>query len=338
MPFFIPIVGYFSPTTRFYGPIRFGYLEHSHHFAQAYKIFLDSWVVTLIVLPFPGLTFALLVAIAGLSVAAWVRLSFSYRKELRDVSSQVAKHTWRAKAAAAAAQQEASGFRHYEDQMIQAATTARRDAVLAKAVRFTDFFDCATRAWAALGQVTQPAETAVARAGELIAAAADVQEVDKPDEDDEGGESLTERLAQYLQETAEQARGKANEVVSQLKVAQAAVTRSEAAAAQDQRARAAADTNAAAALSVAQQLTRRSAALLASEAQTARLAHEVSTLAGQALSAAQGGEMARARHIASEAKTVADAADVELSNVRAARAAALSDLMQWLQSSRSGRN
>ncbi|KAJ2979876.1 hypothetical protein NQ176_g2987 [Zarea fungicola] len=121
LPFFILIVGYFSPTTRFYGPIRFGYLEHSHHFAQAYKIFLDGWVVTLIVLPFPGLTFALLVGIAGLSAAAWVRLSFAYRKELRDISSQLAKHTVRAKAAAAAAQQEASGFQHYEDQMIQAA-------------------------------------------------------------------------------------------------------------------------------------------------------------------------------------------------------------------------
>lgn len=87
---------------------------------------------------------------------------------------------------------------------------------------------------------------------------------------------------------------------------------------------------------MARNISNKAAGLLVAKTAAESHADEVSVLAGQALSAAQGGEMARARQIANKAKTVADAADAALVVVRAARAGALEDLLQWLESSRSG--
>lgn len=221
--------------------------------------------------------------------------------------------------------------------MIQAATSARRDAVLANAIRITDFFDCASRAWATLGQVTQPAEDAVVRAEELIEAATGAEEADKPDgSDDEFGESHTQKLARYLRQTADLAESKATDVVAQLRVAQENVRSSRTAAQQDAWARAAAENNAAASVDVILRLSARAPELHRAEAAAVKGAEEVSRLSAQALSAARGGEMARARHIAAQSKTAADGIETSLKSVRELKDGALGDLLRWLQSSRKG--
>ncbi|KAF5717829.1 hypothetical protein FGLOB1_1937 [Fusarium globosum] len=332
-------MGYFSPTTRFYGPIRFGYLEYSQHFTQAYNVLIDWFVVfamLAIFLPLPWLSFAFGTGVTAFCVMAWVRLVLLYRTSLRAIASEVAMDAGRARAAKAAAYDEACSFSRYEDQVMQAAGSARRDAVLSNAVRVTDFFDCTARAWSALGQVRQPAQTAAEKADFLVGAAADVLDTDMPDGDEETGESRLDPQAQELQENADEALRRAKDVVTQLEVAQEAIDRSNAANAQDRKARASAETNAMAAIQVARNISSKAAGLLVAKTAAERYADEVSVLAGQALSAAQGGEMARARQIADKAKTSADAAEAELVIVRAARAEALEDLLQWLESSRSG--
>lgn len=125
-----------------------------------------------------------------------------------------------------------TSFSRYEDQVMQAAASARRDAVLSNAPIVTDFFDCTTRAWSALGKVRQPAQKAADNADFLMGAAADVLDTDMPDEDAETGESKLEPQAQELQENAEEALKMAKDVVSQLEVAQEAIDRSNAANAQ----------------------------------------------------------------------------------------------------------
>ncbi|KAI8649363.1 hypothetical protein NCS56_01484400 [Fusarium sp. Ph1] len=322
----------FAPVTKIYGPLRFCYLEH----AQTYWILLNWWSLTAVfiffsptLLPFFGF------GLVGVSVGTWVYIYYAYQEQLRTISNQVTQEISRAKVSAAAAQQYGVSARQYEQEMLTAAASARRDAVLANTVRLSDFFDVASRAWSALGETTAPAEDAIIKAHRLVDAASACEEAEKPD-GQKKGDAQTERLARYLRQTAESAQERAREAVALLRAAQSAVRASENATRQDAVARRNAEYSAEHAAGTAKTISEKIAGLPDPELAAAKGAEDVTRLGEQANAAALNGELKTARELVESAKTAADGVETSTQTVRDGLESVQKSLQQWLQSSRKG--
>ncbi|KAF4458486.1 hypothetical protein FALBO_14779 [Fusarium albosuccineum] len=322
----------FAPVNKVYGPLRFCYLEH----AQTYWLLLNWWSLTAIfiffsptLLPFFGF------GLVGVSIGTWIYIYYAYQEQLRTISDQVSQETSRAKVAATATRGYGSAARQYEEQMLTAAAAARRDAVLANTVRITDYFDCAARAWSALGEVTAPAEDVIVKARRVVDAAIACEEAEKPD-DKKKGDNQTERLARYLRQSAETAHDRAREALALLRAAQSTVRGSENATRQDAVARRNAEYSAEHAAGIAKALSEKITGLPDAELAAAKGAEEVARLAEQATAAAVSGEMKSAKELTEAAKTAADGVETSAQSVREGQDAAQKCLQQWLQSGRKG--
>jgi hypothetical protein len=172
----ISAVGLFMPTTKLHGPLRFGYLESGRQLHQVYD-HVSPWLLSagafLYLFPavtglfFPGslltLTSSLLAPILSLSVAGfgfattwYIRTYRAYVVEVAELGVSSAAVVLDATTAASHAQVLVRSTRGYEKQLLDMVAVARRDSALAQSLHATDFFDCATAAWSALRQVTDP--------------------------------------------------------------------------------------------------------------------------------------------------------------------------------------
>ncbi|KAK0510855.1 hypothetical protein JMJ35_006407 [Cladonia borealis] len=310
--FAIAVVGYFSPTTKFVGPVRFGYLRHAAHLSNIYRLLLDYWSVyaALFLVFSPAILPSASLGLGAMSAAAWIHVYREYVGQRAAVAEAVAKYTARASLAASAAQEDAAVGGRYEAQLAAAATAARHGALQAHLVRSTDFFDSAATAWAAMGSVTQTAQDAVTEADGLIDAANQVVAAEKPDEDnnDNEGESRTTVLAETLLGTAQDTLDKANDVVNKLHLAQEAIDRSLKADKVNQTWRRAAKTNAEEAAKAVKTLAKAVKYWPNIALSAASAAADTQAFADQALAAATEGEMEKAWKLAESAKTSADEA------------------------------
>ncbi|OAA59174.1 hypothetical protein SPI_06376 [Niveomyces insectorum RCEF 264] len=325
----ITVVGFFAPTAKFVGPVRFAYLHHATHLTTVCQALLDWWGYAALVLVFlPIVLPAAGLGLGALLLAAAIHVYREYNARRAAVAEAVAKCVASAALSAAAAQDDAKAGPRLEAQLISAATTARHEAVRALLVQSTDFFDSAATAWAAVGSATQPAEDAVDKAQSLLDAANEAAGSEKPDEDDE--DSRTELLGQYLAEAAQAALDESHKVVDKLRTAQEAISRSQAAAAENQRARVAVDANATSAVQALSQLAAvvRTWPGMAFEAAAAAAATQ--GFADRALSAATAGEMAEAWVLVDSAKAAAADAKTQMDSLRAAVGNGQQSLLSWL--------
>ena len=295
----VAVIGFFSPTAKFCGPLRFGYLEYAQYFVQIYKILLSWWLYAAFFLlsfpPFFGF------GIICMSVAAWFYIYREYCKQVQEINDRAAKAVSRATLAVAYAREYVTVASKYQKQMLDVVAVTRRDVLLTKTVKITDFFDCAAHAWAALGRVTAPANDVTTAARKVVEAAMDAEDSEKPDE--EAGR--TEELVKYLLEKAEAAVMDAEGVEKQLKVAQEAVESSENAQREITWARSKAMSNARDATIAANELAGKIAGSSVTLFSAAEGADDVKRLAEQATAAAIWGEMESARAHAAAAATAA---------------------------------
>ncbi|KAJ4264265.1 hypothetical protein NW762_005460 [Fusarium torreyae] len=321
---------FFAPVSKIYGPLRFCYLEH----AQTYWLVLNWWSLTAI-LPFfsPTLLPIFGIGLVSISVGTWVHVYFAYREKVRAITQSVGESVARAQAAAEASRDYGVIARRYEEQMANSAAAARRDAVLSNTVRITDFFDCAARAWSALGEATAPAEDAIIKARRVIDAATACEEAEKPDDKKK---AENERLARYLRQSAESAHDRARETVALLRAAQASVRTSENATRQDAVARRNAEYTAENASNAAKAVSETVAGLQDPEREAAWASGAASRRAEEAIAMATNGEMAEAQKCAEAARTASLAAEESAKTVREGMDAAQRGLQGWLQSSRKG--
>ncbi|KAF4956137.1 hypothetical protein FSARC_11667 [Fusarium sarcochroum] len=324
------IAYFFAPVSKIYGPLRFCYLEH----AQTYWLVINWWSLTAI-LPFfsPTLLPIFGFGLVSISVGTWVHIYFVYREKVRTITESVAEAVARAKAAAEAARDYGVTARRYEEQMVNAAAAARRDAVLANTVRITDFFDCAARAWSALGEATAPAEDAIIKARRVIDAAIACEEAEKPDDKKK---AENERLARYLRQSAESAHDRARETIALLRAAQASVRASENATRQDAVARRNAEYTAENASNAAKAVSETVAGLQEPEREAAWASGAASRRAEEAIAMATNGEMAEAQKSVEAAQAASMAAEESAKTVREGMDTAQRGLQGWLQSSRKG--
>ncbi|KAL2678981.1 hypothetical protein Neosp_009735 [[Neocosmospora] mangrovei] len=336
----VATVGSFAPTSKFYGPVRFGYFEYSKFFVPASRFIAHSWVYVSVflffspwLLPFGGL------GLGATLLVAWVYTYRQYRKQRQAISNDVSQKISRTQRAVAALRECVTAARGYEQEMLRGAGSMREIAVKANAVRVSDFFDVAAEAWASLEQVTQPVRAAEESAQKLVSAAENVEAADKPgeDEDDEEGDGgELQDLAKYVAEQAEDAREKAGQVIARLEIAQQAIRASENAVKYDSQARTDAESNASRAAAAARSLGTKVANLLTKEFEAAKGSDEVSSLAEQAVAAATDGMMAKARELCSSAGAEADKVDALRTESRQLIDLAQGDLLTWLESSRRG--
>ncbi|KAI9768167.1 MAG: hypothetical protein M1840_004997 [Geoglossum simile] len=288
-------VGFLAPISKFYGPLRFGYHKYSRDFIQTYKILLSWWVYAAF---FPIVFTFLSVGLICMSAGAWFTVYREYRAQLQSIADQAAVAVSTAMRAEAHTQGCALAARQYETQMLDTLAVARRDALRAQSTEVTDFFDCAARSWAALGQVAAPAAEVTRRAREVVDAAMDVDDTEKPDKQ-------TGELAKFLVARAKDAIAAAEGVESQLRVAQEAVRQSEEAKMQRDRVREAAAANAREAAVVAARLASGIAGSSKALLSAANSLEKAKRFAEKATGAAAEGEMESAQGFADNAKEAA---------------------------------
>jgi hypothetical protein len=324
----IAVVGFFSPTAKFVGPVRFGYIQYAAHLSSIYRLLLDWWVYTAlflvfspVVLPPAGL------GLGAMSVAAWIHVYREYVKQRAAVAEVVAEYAAMASLAASAAQEDAAAAGRFEAQLAAAATAARHDALQVQLIRSTDFFDSAAEAWAAMGTVTQPAEDAAEKAQNLMDAADQAAGTEKPDEE----VGHTEMLGRYLSEAAQATLDEAREVVTKLHSAQEAVQRSRDAAAENQKARTAAEKNSEAANRAVKALSEVARNWPDMAFSAASAAAKTRAFADPALAAATEGEMENARKLAASVKTSAKDAKKWMEDLRSEVGNGQQALVSWLE-------
>lgn len=341
----VATVGFFAPTPKFYGPLRFGYFEYSQHFTVVSEFIVNSWIyVAIALLFFPWLLPMAGFGLAVTLLAAWVYVYREYRRQVQTVSNIVSVNVSRTQRTVTVIRGYLAAARGYELEILRGAASMRKIAMQANAIRVSDFFDVAAKAWASLDQVTQPVETANEKALALISAADDVEDADKPgeggygygdgDEDgdgDEGGD--LQMMAKYLSSSAREAKDRAKEMLESLKAAQNAIRASKNAIGYDERARADAESNAAAAAASALSLGTRVASLLTREFEMTEGGDEVSSLADQAVAAATDGRMTKARELRDAVAAKADQVDALRIEARNTLDLVQGDLLSWLQSS-----
>ncbi|OBS24475.1 hypothetical protein FPOA_05017 [Fusarium poae] len=320
----------FAPISKIYGPLRFCYLEH----AQTYWLLLNWWSLTA-VLPFfsPSLLPIVIFGLISVTVGTWVHMYSSYREKVRTITWTVSENAARAKAAAEEARDSGIIARKYEEQMINAAAEARRDAVHANSVKISDFYDCAARAWAALGEATAPAEDAIIKARRVIDAAVACEDAEKPDDKKK---AENERLATYLRQSAENAHDRAREMVGFLRAAQASVRGSENAARQEAAARHSAEYIAEMASNTSKSLSDTVAGIRDAERRASWAGGAASRRAEEAVSMATNGEIEEAKKAVAASEAAYQVAEESAKVVREGLDAAQRVLQEWLQSSRKG--
>ncbi|KAF2741171.1 hypothetical protein EJ04DRAFT_571877 [Polyplosphaeria fusca] len=357
----VVVAGFFAPSAKCYGPLHFGYLKYSKDVSKLYKLFIDWWIyaaLLLLLFPFgfhPTVLPVLSLSLVCMAVTAWVHVYHEYRKELVDLTDKVSKLVSRATVAESSAQGHLTSLSNYEKQLFDAATTARRDALLASKVRMTDFFICATKAWAALGEITIASKIVTKKADAVITAAAEVEERPKPDEKDDedeeieegdenteaeepvddsaGGyqESWTQQLSRQLREEAERAKTKVDEVVSGVEAAQASIRRCETAKGQDKEARLAAESNKSVSIDAVVKVKELTANSTDDALAAGTQAEAVRRLAKMAIAAATEGEMATAQKLAADAEKDTKKAEEAMEKLRESRDAVRGALTDWLQ-------
>lgn len=326
--FMVSVVGFFAPTAKFIGPARFGYLHHATHLSSIYRLLLDWWVYAALFLVFsPAVLPSAGLGLVAMSVAAWVHVYREYVKQRTAVADAVTQHAVTATLAAAAAKEDAAAAGRFETQLATAAVAARRDALRALTVRSTDFFDAANLAWTAMATVTQPAEHAAERAQELIDAANEVAGSEKPDEE----QGHTELLGQYLAESAQLTLKEANGVVDKLRTAQDAVSRSQNAAQQHEKARLAAEKT----VDLSNKAVRKLADTVKKWPEmaysVANHAAKAQAFADRALTAATEGEMEKAWELATTADNSAKDAKKRMERLRTEVSNGQQALVSWLE-------
>ncbi|WXC46107.1 hypothetical protein QX201_005798 [Fusarium graminearum] len=257
----------------------------------------------------------------------------SYREKVRTITWTVSENAARAKAAADEARDYGIMARKYEEQMINAAGEARRDAVQANTVKISDFYDCAARAWAALGEATAPAEDAIIKARRVIDSAVACEVAEKPDDKKK---AENERLSTYLRQSAENAHDRAREMVGFLRAAQASVRGSENAARQDAAARHAAEYTAEMASNTAKSLSDTVAGVQDAERRASWAGGAASRRAEEAVSMATNGEIEEAKKAVAASEAAYQVAEESAKVVREGMDVAQRVMQEWLQSSRKG--
>ncbi|EFX01349.1 hypothetical protein CMQ_6291 [Grosmannia clavigera kw1407] len=252
-----------------------------------------------------------------------------------SISGQAAIAVSRAKLAAATTRDYAAEARRHEERMLDVAATTKRDAVMVKAVRITDFFDCAANAWAAMGNVTQLTQDTIKKADELVEAARVASDADKPDANpdgsDDGQDSYQEELAERLKEFADRTMREACAVQEQLHVAQGAVHISKKAIEQDTAAREAVESNAKTAMEATKLLSERIKTVLrGAELEVANGVARVTLFSEQAVTAAIKGETTRAKDLVESSKTEATSIESQLDRVIATRDLGLDGILAFL--------
>ncbi|KAH7233672.1 hypothetical protein BKA59DRAFT_549888 [Fusarium tricinctum] len=314
----------FAPISKIYGPLRFCYLEH----AQTYWQVLNWWSLTAILPLFsPTLLPVVIFGLISISVGTWVHVYFSYRDNLRTITWTVSENAARAKAAADEARDYGAMARKYEEQMINSAAEARRDVLLSKTVKASDFWDCGTRAWAALGEATAQGEDAIIKARRVIDAAiaceeAETSEKKKPDT--------------YLRQSAETAHDRAREAVALLRAAQAAVRGSENAAKQDAVARHSAELTAENASSTAKSVSETVASIQDAERRASWAGGAAARRADEAIAMATNGEIEEAKKAVAASEAAFQVAEESSKAVREGMETTQRVLQEWLQSSWKG--
>ncbi|KAG5659936.1 hypothetical protein KAF25_003458 [Fusarium avenaceum] len=314
----------FAPISKIYGPLRFCYLEH----AQTYWQVLNWWSLTAILPLFsPTLLPVVIFGLISISVGTWVHVYFSYRDNLRTITWTVSENAARAKAAADEARDYGTMARKYEEQMINSAAEARRDVLLSKTIKASDFWDCGTRAWAALGEATAQGEDAIIKARRVIDAAiaceeAETSEKKKPDT--------------YLRQSAESAHDRAMEAVALLRAAQAAVRSSENAAKQDAVARHSAELTAENASSTAKSVSETVASIQDAERRASWAGGAAARRADEAIAMATNGEIEEAKKAVAASEAAFQVAEESSKAVREGMETTQRVLQEWLQSSWKG--
>ncbi|WZH49578.1 hypothetical protein QYS62_010780 [Fusarium acuminatum] len=314
----------FAPISKIYGPLRFCYLEH----AQTYWQVLNWWSLTAILPLFsPTLLPVVIFGLISISVGTWVHVYFSYRDNLRTITWTVSENAARAKAAADEARDYGAMARKYEEQMMNSAAEARRDVLLSKTVKASDFWDCGTRAWAALGEATAQGEDAIIKARRVIDAAiaceeAETSEKKKPDT--------------YLRQSAETAHDRAREAVALLRAAQAAVRGSENAAKQDAVARHSAELTAENASSTAKSVSETVASIQDAERRASWAGGAAARRADEAIAMATNGEIEEAKKAVAASEAAFQVAEESSKAVREGMETTQRVLQEWLQSSWKG--
>ncbi|KAF4456345.1 hypothetical protein F53441_1504 [Fusarium austroafricanum] len=320
----------FAPISKIYGPLRFCYLEH----AQTYWLVVNWWSLTAVV-PFfsPTLLPIFGFCLISVSIGTWVHIYFAYREKVRTIAWTVSENAARAKAAAEEARDFGAMARKYEEQMTTCAAEARRDAVSANSVKLTDFFDCAARAWSALGEATAPAEDAIIKARRMIDSAIICEESEKVDDKQK---AENERLAMYLRQAAENAHEKARETVALLRAAQASVRGSENAARQDDVSRRQAEHMAENASNTAKSVSDTVAGIQDAERRAAWAGGAAARRAEEAVTMATNGEIEEAKKAVAASESAFQVAEESAKIVREGMEAAQRGLQEWLQSNRQG--
>ncbi|KAF7587829.1 hypothetical protein BBP40_006681 [Aspergillus hancockii] len=323
----VVVAGYLAPTVKFDGPVRYGYINYSQHFAQVYHLLTNRWTLvvlflapSLYVLPFVSL------GLVATCLAAWVHVYREYNEHLRQINDDVAEYLAEAAVATVSARAYTATAARYQTEMVSMVAAARRDALLVKTVKATDFFSCATEAWAALGTSTQPAETAREKATELVNVAVEAMQADKPVE--EGGRS--QALARYLQQTSKDARDRATEVEERLKAAQEAMSTCKEAQKLVEDARMKAKSNATSIAAKAKQLFQILAVIPEGLSAVELGAETTKRFATQAVDAATKGDITAAQMAANTAKTEANKATAATEKLRGAMKSAYDALLGWI--------
>ncbi|KAL7623147.1 hypothetical protein AAE478_006828 [Parahypoxylon ruwenzoriense] len=317
----VSVVGFFAPTSKFHGPLRFGYLEYGPHLYKVYALLSRWWFHTVLFLYFFPYIFplatpifylispfspSLYILIPTISLSILVVSVTGYVHTYRTYTAQVAEITAQSTAAASDATVAAShsqtlvrSARESEKQLLEVVAVTRRDAALAQSIRMTDFFDCTANAWASLGRVTASAKGAANRVDNLTEQVITLEDAEKPDEE-EGGR--TEELVTYLKEETERAAEEAKALVAQLKAAQEIVESSQRAREQDVQGREKVLANAREAAREARVMREALIGLEEGLYTATEGAEKVKGITEKAKVAAVDGEMKKARELVAEAK------------------------------------
>lgn len=260
-------------------------------------------------------------------MGTWVHIYFSYREKVRTITWTVSENAARAKAAADEARDYGAMARRYEEQMINSAAEARRDVVLSNTVRMSDFYDCAARAWAALGEATAPAEDAIIKARRVIDAAIACEEAETSDK---------KKPDTYLRESAETAHDRARETVALLRAAQASVRGSENATRQDAIARRNAEYTAENASNTAKSVSETVASIQDAERRASWAGGAAARRADEAIAMATNGEIEEAKKAVAASEAAFQVAEESAKAVREGMETTQRVLQEWLQSSWKG--
>lgn len=314
--------GVLAPTTKFYGPLRFGYLQYTDDLTRTYTILLKWWVYTTYTPLFYPIIFA---AYTAVLICITVRNAFeiqqSYNKRLQEITHQVNGAVSEATVAKGHSSDLTNVAHQYEVQMLTVLATARRDALRAKKVRVTDFFDTRARAWSAVDTVKNPIEKIIERTNNLVDATMAYDETEKPDDN----------VSKYLVDQANIALREAKAVDSKVDDARTAISLGRDAIEKDGIARTEANAEF---VKSSTALTTLNAALAKVETGLLNISghlEEAKRQAEKAVVTATEGEMDTADKAAEDAKKAAESATVEktsLSSRMKEVRSALSDLLR----------